>query len=118
MKLFFKFAREMVGYKKRGRRRRRGTSFFIHFLLFQPNSRDSARPSASLRSESACFVVFVLRYSTGFIQREIAGDEHFLTKSYILALTCEKSFTRTYKIRVMMIGKNDLLFIKQNWDQM
>ena len=25
--------------------------FFIHFLLFQHNSRDSARPSASLRSE-------------------------------------------------------------------
>ena len=45
----------MVGYKKRGRRRRRrrrrGTFFFIHFLLFQPNSRDYARPSASFRSE-------------------------------------------------------------------
>ena len=50
----------MVGYKKRGRRRRhrrrRGTFFFIHFLLFQPNSRDSARPSASLRSEK----IFIL----------------------------------------------------------
>ena len=42
------------GYKKRRRcrrRRRRRTFFFIHYLLFQHNSRDSARPSASLRSE-------------------------------------------------------------------
>jgi hypothetical protein len=53
MTFFFKFAREIGGCKKRGRRRRRrrGTFFFIHFFLFQHNSRDSARPSASLRSE-------------------------------------------------------------------
>ena len=34
-KLFFKFAREMGGYKKRGRRRRRrGTFFFDPFSSF------------------------------------------------------------------------------------
>ena len=86
MNLFFKFAREMDGTKNVVVGRSVVVTFFsINFLLFQHNSRDSAWPSASLRSEKKTF--FTVSPKTFFHLRQKTRGGHFTQLAAIFFLS-------------------------------
>ena len=96
--------------------RRRGTFFFIHFDLFQPNSQDSARRSASLRSEkkmltNSIFVVVGILYfevlggSTGLVLEYFAASEEDNMETVLLANFDQPVYDATGEVMYDSRGK-------------
>jgi len=57
-----------------------------------------------------------MQYSSHVLHRSISSDTLFDSELFIVALTCEKSKLRTYKIRAIMIAKDDLVHLGKAMD--
>jgi len=57
-----------------------------------------------------------MRYSSHVLHRSISRDALFDSSYFVMALTCEKSKLRTYKIRAIMVAKDDLVHLGKTMD--